>query len=318
MAKIVTATYPIDVFWIARYDYQPGWELRSHTHPFHQLIYVLEGAAHGSVGGVEAELHSASVMFARPGVAHSLVADCGDTLKTLDTKFDVAPEDIVFSLARIPGFFIDSTGRLRSALEQMRLEGLQRRQWYREVCSTLLFRALIDVLREANADLPEVGATHFVHATRESELLERLEEIIDLNLNVDLTVRDLAAAVGYSPEHLTRKLRQLAHMAPHHFVMRHKIESAQHLLLDSQGSIKEIALDLGFKTIHHFTRAFSRWVGVPPARWRERERSGVWKNIVIHPGFVNTDITLRGMQDEGRSSQRRRTGESIRPGPRSE
>ena len=46
MTKRSDNTYPIDVFWIARYDYQPGWTLLSHTHPFYQIIYVLEGEAH--------------------------------------------------------------------------------------------------------------------------------------------------------------------------------------------------------------------------------------------------------------------------------
>ena len=299
MTKRSDNTYPIDVFWIARYDYQPGWTLLSHTHPFYQIIYVLEGEAHASVEGEESEVHSASVLLARPGIPHELVADCGDTLKTLDTKFDVLAKDIASSLSGLPGLLCDSGGHLRAALEQMRLEGLQRRPWYREVCSALLFRGVVDVLRETATGFPIEGATCFVEPTQEPELLTRLDEIIELNINEDVTVSDLAAAVGYSPEHLTRKLRQLAGMAPHHYVMRRKIEVAKRMLLDSKKSIKEIALDLGFKTIHHFTRAFGRWVGAPPARWRDREQSGIWKNIVIHPGFVNTDITQRVAQGEG-------------------
>ena len=42
----------------------------------------------------------------------------------------------------------------------------------------------------------------------------------------------------------------------------------------------------------HFTRVFTRFAGVSPARWRERERDGVRQDIVLRPGFINQVLTL--------------------------
>jgi AraC-like DNA-binding protein len=74
--------------------------------------------------------------------------------------------------------------------------------------------------------------------------------------------------------------------------MHVRIERAKELLRGSDLPIKEICWECGFKSIHHFSRAFKDDQGVPPAAWREREREGVWQNVVITPGFVNRDITL--------------------------
>ncbi len=46
------------------------------------------------------------------------------------------------------------------------------------------------------------------------------------------------------------------------------------LLRDSDASITEIAVDLGYTDVAHVSRAFRRWTGVSPTRFRRLAPAG--------------------------------------------
>jgi AraC-like DNA-binding protein len=49
---------------------------------------------------------------------------------------------------------------------------------------------------------------------------------------------------------------------------RVRFEAARDLLRDERREIDEVARALGYAEPSAFTRAFRRWAGVPPSRWR--------------------------------------------------
>jgi AraC-like DNA-binding protein len=46
------------------------------------------------------------------------------------------------------------------------------------------------------------------------------------------------------------------------------MERAQYLLLTSRASVKQVASEVGFPDAAYFTRAFARWCGKTPTRYR--------------------------------------------------
>ncbi len=59
------------------------------------------------------------------------------------------------------------------------------------------------------------------------------------------------------------------------FVDEIRFEKAVALLKDPQISITDIAFDVGYSSLPHFTRAFRRMVGMAPREFRRRELSGI-------------------------------------------
>jgi AraC-like DNA-binding protein len=51
---------------------------------------------------------------------------------------------------------------------------------------------------------------------------------------------------------------------------RVRFEAARDLLRDRRRDIEDVARALGYAEPSAFTRAFRRWAGVPPSRWRDR------------------------------------------------
>lgn len=66
--------------------------------------------------------------------------------------------------------------------------------------------------------------------------------------------------------------RRLADAGTTFLELREQIryETACQLLRDSQMSVSGLAHGLGYSETSSFTRAFARWAGVGPAKWRRR------------------------------------------------
>ncbi len=97
---------------------------------------------------------------------------------------------------------------------------------------------------------------------------------------------------GYTPEYMSTLFSDIMRISIHHYLMQVRIDHAKELLKNTDPQIKEISFECGFKSIHHFSRSFKEFQGKLSAAWREHEQEEVWKNVVISPGFINTDITI--------------------------
>jgi AraC-like DNA-binding protein len=85
-------------------------------------------------------------------------------------------------------------------------------------------------------------------------------------------LRDVAHELGASPRTLQRRLGDLG--ASYHEVLEEaRRDMASQYLLHSSLELSEIAYLLGYEDANSFFRAFTRWEGLPPGRWRDARRT---------------------------------------------
>jgi AraC family transcriptional regulator len=96
----------------------------------------------------------------------------------------------------------------------------------------------------------------------------RAIEILTANLSGNVSLAWLAEQCGLSTSHFSRAFRVSTGLAPHQWLMRHRIEKAKDELRYGQADLATIALACGFADQSHFTRVFSRISGVSPGAWR--------------------------------------------------
>lgn len=94
-----------------------------------------------------------------------------------------------------------------------------------------------------------------------------LDEYIDHHLDQKIALRDLAAQVHISVSHFERRFRASFGSPPYHYVLERRMEQAQQLLRSGRLPIYEVARQCGFANQSHFTRHFTQFVGVSPARF---------------------------------------------------
>jgi transcriptional regulator GlxA family with amidase domain len=104
--------------------------------------------------------------------------------------------------------------------------------------------------------------------------LLRVQAEVDTRLGETISNRQLADCVRLSRFHFARAFRQSTGMSPQKYVFRRRIEHAAHLLLSTDATICEIALECGFADQSHLSRRFAEVLGAAPRAWRRERMAG--------------------------------------------
>lgn len=84
-----------------------------------------------------------------------------------------------------------------------------------------------------------------------------------------------AARLGVAPDVFIRAFKQVTGLSPQRFRAALRIERAKHLLVDTDRSVTEISLDIGYSSLGTFVRTFTALVGVAPGQLRRLARGDI-------------------------------------------
>jgi len=88
-----------------------------------------------------------------------------------------------------------------------------------------------------------------------------------------LDIEALARSVHLSRAHFIRSFRDTFGEPPHRYLQRRRIERAMSMLRETDLSVTEISLEVGFASLGTFSRTFREIMGTTPTDYRERSRS---------------------------------------------
>lgn len=105
----------------------------------------------------------------------------------------------------------------------------------------------------------------------------RARDAMDRDYAQPLDIAALARIAIVSEAHFIRTFRATFGETPHRYLQRRRVERAMFLLRESDRSVSEISLDVGFRSLGTFSRTFRDIVGEPPTtyRWRARDLRAV-------------------------------------------
>ena len=98
----------------------------------------------------------------------------------------------------------------------------------------------------------------------------RARDAIDRAYANPLDIANLAAIANVSEAHFIRSFRVTFGETPHRYLQRRRVERAMFKLCETEGSITDICLDVGFTSLGTFSRMFREIVGVSPSEYRDR------------------------------------------------
>jgi AraC-like DNA-binding protein len=115
----------------------------------------------------------------------------------------------------------------------------------------------------------EVHAQRISPALREQlPGLQAAVRYMQSNFQRPISHIEVARAAGMSGSYFARCFKEYYQVAPIRFLMQLRMEKAKTELTLTELPVKAVAASVGFQTVHHFTRAFSRHVGISPAAFR--------------------------------------------------
>jgi AraC family transcriptional regulator len=101
----------------------------------------------------------------------------------------------------------------------------------------------------------------------------RASELLHENMHGRIRLSDVARECGLSVSHFARSFKTSFGTSAHQWLIRHRIDHAKQLMIQTSMSLIEIAVQSGFNDQAAFTRTFHEFVGVSPGRWRRHYRT---------------------------------------------
>ena len=116
---------------------------------------------------------------------------------------------------------------------------------------------IIDYFNSAK-DLPTSTKCH----------LNKISNYIHQNLDKPLKCADIAQEVYLSPDYITKLIRKEYGVTLKDFIIKEKMTAAQHLLKNTNLSISQIAVKLGYDNFSHFSQVYKKYNGLSPSQER--------------------------------------------------
>ena len=111
---------------------------------------------------------------------------------------------------------------------------------------------------------------------RESDaaaLAERVRLYLQENYNQPVDFSSLADSLAVSAPYLSKLFHEQEGKSPSRYLTDLRMRKAQKLLMDTQLTVREIAVRVGYPDPFHFSRNFKNAMGISPVQFRE-ERAG--------------------------------------------
>lgn len=132
-------------------------------------------------------------------------------------------------------------------------------------------RLLSEIWRELYINMVESmrsGVTGNEYVIRRRTQL--MIDFIRRSYGSQITLHDIAAAANISKSEAARCFQSCLRTSPVSYLLRHRIEAAEHLLRSTSMTIEAVSFECGFASASYFCKMFQRHTGMTPGTFRRR------------------------------------------------
>jgi YesN/AraC family two-component response regulator len=99
--------------------------------------------------------------------------------------------------------------------------------------------------------------------------ISHIDDYLDHNFDQEISISAMAEIVSLSESSFSRNFKLATGKSPYQYVVERRIEEAKRLLRNTDQSIAEIGLSVGYSNQAHFSTAFRKMLGVTPGAYRK-------------------------------------------------
>lgn len=256
-----------------------------HDHDFTELAYILSGKGKYLVDGNEYDVSAGDLVICNPGVMHTHVVT---NLKEPTIEFisgftdfhfkNMSPNSIELENG---GCILHTEGELRQEISMhcyamiAEREGNQVGRYF--MFKTHLMQMLLLVAREITVvEKPEQKSYNF-ESYNKSYAVNRIINYLNENYEHKISLEQIAHNMYLSPVYISKIFKEETGESPINYLIKIRLEKAKDILLNGKdGSIKNIANQVGYDDVYHFSKLFKKYYGISPLYYR---KNAMHKNV---------------------------------------
>jgi AraC-like DNA-binding protein len=262
--------------------YYSPWELNRRKISDYELIFITEGEGLFVIGDRTYEVSPNDLIFLKPEVFHSgkslttpfkflcmhfdlYVSKPADDLQMLKQAYyetiPLKPVKYHKAVVEFPEHIaISNSSHVHMLFRRIINETERQLAGFNSVIKSIFTDLLINLYRQKCSQLPE--------NIRSNEVLLAVDYIKSNYMN-RITLTDLSNHVHLQPTYLSGLFKKQTGHSVTEFINLHRISVSKKLLLETNRKIHDIANDVGFYDLHHFSRVFKKYEGLTPVQYRQ-------------------------------------------------
>ena len=246
---------------------EQGFLFPGESHPMAELTYVDQGALHSVADGQDLLLRQGDLVIYGPGQWHMQYADIGVAPRFVTISFalsGVEPTPLLNRKFTTPQSVV-------TVLQNMLREQERMDAYSNDIILAQLNLMLLLLLREAEAPSgSKLQTSNAIHS--ENEIIRQAQQYISSHIREKLSVPLVARQVDVSPSYLTALFHKNLQISPGEYIRRIKLQESKQMIRENNLNFTEIAAELQYSTVHHFSRQFKEKFGITPTEYAKSVR----------------------------------------------
>lgn len=252
-----------------------GMMAKSHLHPAVELIYCLSGGGSVWIGKEKFAFGKGALIVIPSGEVHRIEAEADGPTKYIVVQFDAdiirAPELFALEEGVMPSVFPSPVGKA-GVFEPENLRGSGIPAKMREIAREYeeKSRGFAFAIRTAICSicLWLMRRWRFEAEGKTDKYLSALFDYVEQNYALEVTSKEAAGICGMSYSYFSRYFKKTVGESFSRYLCAVRIGKAEGLLADTEKSITEIALDVGFSSTSYFIACFRKYKKMSPGEFR--------------------------------------------------
>ena len=265
-------TYPDDSSIRIWYSDIP-WRYETHDHSAVEIVLVLEGTVTYTIDDAVYQVHKGEVLIVPPDMLHSLSMGDGSSRylflfepDAIMTMRDIKSMAVYFNKPFHLRDGSEAHVRIRELLLRARDAYDKRELMWNTVCYSSLLRIYAMLgQRYLSGIKPRSGDGL---RNMDSEVITAVMTYINNHYREELSLEDVAKFAGFSRYYFSRSFKRQTGYSFKDYLCQKRLQVAMDLLIRTNRSMREVAIESGFGSVATFNRVFREKKGCTPTQYR--------------------------------------------------
>lgn len=247
-----------------------GYHFKGETHSFFELTYVDWGSLLTEVDGKTFELKEKELIIYGPQQFHTQHIPEGCSCSYVTIIFDMEPiqdnsEETYYEPLINQVFQHDK--KIYTLIKAFIMESSSQIPYTDNLMLCLLQETILRLFQhqfiEQKDEHPITGARQYY----QDEILNKILTYIHDTIHEPITIAEICQKFSLSRSSLQALFKENLNQPPKKYINDLKLEKSRQLICENKYTISEIALKLGFSSIHYFSRAFTQKYHIAPSEY---------------------------------------------------